>query len=216
MIAAPRCWTLAMNSPRSHSSSPMTSGAGRPPIVACQASGNWVDEWLPQMARSRTSRTRTPAFAASWDAAATLVEHGHGEPSVLRHAVARRRGGADERVRVARVADDEHAAVLGGVARDRGALAGEDAAVDAEQVLALHPLACAGPRRRAAPSWRRGRPHRCRRCRRCSRAEERRSPRAPFARRRGPAALPPARGAGARPACPGPNAAPDARRKRSA
>ena len=65
MIAAPRCWTLVMNSPSSHASSPMTSGAGRAPIVACHASGNWVDEWLPQIARSRTSRTGTPAFLAS-------------------------------------------------------------------------------------------------------------------------------------------------------
>ena len=67
MIAAPRCWTLAMNSPRSHSSSPITSGAGRPPMRACHASGNCVDEWLPQIARSVTSRTWAPAFAASWD-----------------------------------------------------------------------------------------------------------------------------------------------------
>ena len=43
----------------------MTSGAGRPPIVACHASGNCVEEWLPQMARSRTVATGTPAFADS-------------------------------------------------------------------------------------------------------------------------------------------------------
>ena len=108
-------------------------------MVACQASGNWVDEWLPQIARSRTSRTGTPAFAAS-GIGRGLVEHGHGEPSVPRHAVARGSSGADQRVRVARVADHQHAAVVGRVAGDRLALAGEDAAVDAQQVLALHPL----------------------------------------------------------------------------
>ena len=140
MIAAPRCWTPAMNSPSSHASSSMTSGAGRPPIVACHASGNWVEEWLPQMARSRTARHRHAGLRRQLRAAAALVEHGHREPSVARHAVARSRGGADERVRVARVADDQHAAVVGRVACDRLALPGEDAAVDAEQVLALHPL----------------------------------------------------------------------------
>ena len=67
MIAAPRCWTLAMNSPRSQASSSITCGAGLAPMVACHASGNWVEEWLPQIARSRTSLTGTPAFAASCD-----------------------------------------------------------------------------------------------------------------------------------------------------
>ena len=34
-------------------------------MVACHASGNWVDEWLPQIARSRTSRACVPARWAS-------------------------------------------------------------------------------------------------------------------------------------------------------
>ena len=72
--------------------------------------------------------------------AAALVQHRHREPSVLRHSVARGRRRADQRVRVARVADDEHAAVVGGVAGDRGSLSREDAAVDAQEVLALHAL----------------------------------------------------------------------------
>ena len=53
MIAAPRCWTLAMNSP----SQPLLVAdhlGCRPPADArVPASGNWVDEWLPQIARSR-------------------------------------------------------------------------------------------------------------------------------------------------------------------
>ena len=54
----------------------------------------------------------------------------------------------DQAVRVARVADDQDAHVAGGVARQRRALADEDLAVDAEQVLRFMPcLARAGSRR---------------------------------------------------------------------
>ena len=67
---------------------------------------------------------------------AVLVEAGHGE-EVLGRQVA---GGTqrDEGVGVARIADDEDLDGLLGVARDGFALADEDLAVDAEQVLALH------------------------------------------------------------------------------
>ena len=43
----------------------MTSGAGLPPILAFAKSGNWVAEWLPQMATLVTSRRARPAFLAS-------------------------------------------------------------------------------------------------------------------------------------------------------
>ena len=73
-----------MNSPRSHASSLMTSAAARPPIVAWNASGNWVEEWLPQITRSRTSATVAPARRASERRPRVLVEHGHREPPVAR------------------------------------------------------------------------------------------------------------------------------------
>ncbi len=43
----------------------MTSGAGRPSIRAFSKSGNWVEEWLPQMATCVTAVTATPALRAS-------------------------------------------------------------------------------------------------------------------------------------------------------
>ena len=65
-----------------------------------------------------------------------LVEAGHGEPAVGRDLG--RVGPGDEAVRVAGVADHEDAHVGRGVRRDGLALRLEDAAVDAEQVAALH------------------------------------------------------------------------------
>ena len=65
-----------------------------------------------------------------------FVERGHGEETVLRHAGRVVRG--DERIRVARIADHEHAHIARGVLGDGVALAGENFAVDAEQVFALH------------------------------------------------------------------------------
>ena len=44
----------------------------------------------------------------------------------------------DEAIGVARIADDEHADVAGGVLLDGLALADENLAVDAEQILAFH------------------------------------------------------------------------------
>ena len=44
----------------------MTSAAGLPSMRALAKSGNWVAEWLPQMARLVTEATGTPAFLASW------------------------------------------------------------------------------------------------------------------------------------------------------
>ena len=38
-----------------------------PPILACAKSGNWVAEWLPQIAMLVTSATGAPAFLASCD-----------------------------------------------------------------------------------------------------------------------------------------------------
>mmetsp|Transcript_5883 Transcript_5883/g.19208 ORF Transcript_5883/g.19208 Transcript_5883/m.19208 type:complete len:261 (-) Transcript_5883:78-860(-) len=65
-MAAPRFCTVVIKSPCSQASSPMTAGAALPPMVACAASGNWVDEWFPHTATLRTSDGATPAFRASW------------------------------------------------------------------------------------------------------------------------------------------------------
>src|SRR5664280_2708097 len=51
MMAAPRFCTVVMNSPCSQPVSSMTSGTGVPSMRALAKSGNWVAEWLPQMAR---------------------------------------------------------------------------------------------------------------------------------------------------------------------
>src|SRR3954453_20765512 len=65
MIAAPRLATVGMNVSRTQASSPTTSSAGRPPTVACERSGYWVAEWLPQMVRRAMSATFAPVFVAS-------------------------------------------------------------------------------------------------------------------------------------------------------
>ena len=67
---------------------------------------------------------------------AVLVEAGHGEEAFFRYAIGIVHG--DEGVGVAGIADYEHAHILGGVASDGFALAGENLAVDAEQVTAFH------------------------------------------------------------------------------
>src|SRR5579875_2898175 len=65
MMAAPLFWTVGMNSFSTHSSSPITSDAGLPPILARYTSGYWVAEWLPQMVMLVTSLTGWPDLAAS-------------------------------------------------------------------------------------------------------------------------------------------------------
>src|ERR1700722_6339149 len=44
----------------------MTSVTGFPSMRALAKSGNWVAEWLPQIARLVTEDTGTPACLASW------------------------------------------------------------------------------------------------------------------------------------------------------
>ena len=66
MIAAPRCCTVAINSPCNQASSVMRWVAGWPSIRALVKSGYWVAEWLPQMATLVTAVTATPALRASW------------------------------------------------------------------------------------------------------------------------------------------------------
>src|SRR5215469_7615525 len=66
IIAAPRCWTVEINSPLSQASSLMTSVADLPLTLALVKSGYWVAEWLPQMVMLVTAVTSTPAFLASW------------------------------------------------------------------------------------------------------------------------------------------------------
>ena len=57
MTAAPRCCTVVMNSPESHSESVTTDVMGLPPTEPCETSGYCVDEWLPQMMTFLTSST---------------------------------------------------------------------------------------------------------------------------------------------------------------
>mmetsp|Transcript_14372 Transcript_14372/g.44861 ORF Transcript_14372/g.44861 Transcript_14372/m.44861 type:complete len:233 (-) Transcript_14372:104-802(-) len=68
MIAAPRFCTHAIRSPRNQAVSSAEGSAsptGVPAIVARDASGNCVLEWLPQMTACRTSSSRAPARSAS-------------------------------------------------------------------------------------------------------------------------------------------------------
>src|SRR3984957_5429529 len=44
----------------------MASVAGFPSTLALAKSGNWVAEWLPQMATLVTDATGAPALCASW------------------------------------------------------------------------------------------------------------------------------------------------------
>ena len=69
---------------------------------------------------------------------AVFIEPRHGKPALARHAL--RVVHRDEAVRIARIADHEHAHVAGGLPLDRLPLADENLAVDPEQILALHPL----------------------------------------------------------------------------
>ena len=48
MMAAPRCWTVLMNSPSSQARSEITSVTGWPLILALVKSGYWVAEWFPR------------------------------------------------------------------------------------------------------------------------------------------------------------------------
>ena len=99
--------------------------------------GNWVAEWLPQMAMLVTAVTWHAGFGGELGLGAVFVEAGHGEPAVGGDALGVVHG--DEAVGVAGIADDEDAHIGGGVFFDGLALADEDLAVDAEQVPALHP-----------------------------------------------------------------------------
>ena len=136
MTAAPRFWTVSMNSCSSQSGSPITSGAGLPPILACAKSGNCVAEWLPQIATLRHVLHQHAGALGELRLGPVLVEAGHREPAVGGNVG--RVAAGDEAVGVARVADDEHADVARRVVVDGLTLRAEDAAVDLEQVAALH------------------------------------------------------------------------------
>ena len=136
MTAAPRFCTVSMNGPCSHAVSAMTSGTGVPLMRACAKSGNCVAEWLPQMATLLTSRAEHAGLLRQLRLGAVLVEARHREPAV--GGDVGRVGAGDQAVRVARVADDEHADVARRVVVDGLALGPEDPAVDREQVAALH------------------------------------------------------------------------------
>ena len=159
MIAAPRCCTVGMNSFSIHAWS-TSSPAGLPSTCAWNTSGYCVAEWLPQIVMRVTDATGTPTFAASCAERAVVVEAGHRGEALARDRA--RVVHRDEAVGVGRVADHEHAHVVGRAGRERLALRGEDRAVDLEQLLALHALR-ARPgadeqrvvRRRRTRRWRR-------------------------------------------------------------
>ena len=65
MIAAPRFCTVGMKVEVYHSAS-TASRAGLPPTLVWLRSGNWVEEWLPQMVMPSTSVVAAPVFSASW------------------------------------------------------------------------------------------------------------------------------------------------------
>src|SRR5581483_2289158 len=135
MMAAPRLCTVSMNVVRSQSASPITSGAGLPPMRALRKSGYCVavvapDGHVRHVADGHARLVRELALGP------VLVEAGHREPAVGRHVLGVR--ARDETVRVAGVADDEHAHVVRGVLRDRLPLRLEDPTVHVEQVAALH------------------------------------------------------------------------------
>ena len=67
---------------------------------------------------------------------AIFIQAGHGEPAVGGNALRAVHG--DQAVRVAGIPHHKHAHVTGRIFFDRLALAGEDFAVDAQQVFALH------------------------------------------------------------------------------
>ncbi len=64
IIAAPRPCTVGIKVSRVQPSS-TSSGAACPFTVACDRSGTWVLEWLPQMITPCTSATLLPVFSAS-------------------------------------------------------------------------------------------------------------------------------------------------------
>src|SRR5688500_10797186 len=67
MIAAPRCWTVGMNSFSIQLTSPTASAAGLPFTLAWKMSGYCVAEWLPQIVTLVTSLLCAPALAAICD-----------------------------------------------------------------------------------------------------------------------------------------------------
>ena len=150
MTAAPRFWHCGTNVFSSQVRSVMTSVAGLPLILALVKSGYCVLLWLPQMVTQVTSSLATPAFFARACDGAVVVEPRHGGPALGGDVAAVAVG--DQAVGVARIADDQDAHVLRRVGRQRLALADEDLAVDAEQVLALHALLAREASRPAGPS----------------------------------------------------------------
>lgn len=69
---------------------------------------------------------------------AVLIQTRHGEPAIRRNRRSVVHG--DHAVGVAGISHHEHAHIAGGILRNRIALANEDFAVDAQQILALHSL----------------------------------------------------------------------------
>src|SRR4051794_20604638 len=66
MMAAPRCWTVGMNSLSIHLRSLIRRAAPFFETWAWKRSGYWVAEWLPQIVMRRTSVIGTSVFLASW------------------------------------------------------------------------------------------------------------------------------------------------------
>ena len=66
ITAAPLFWTVGTNSV---SSQAWSSPTACPLQVAWPASGNWVEEWLPQMVTFLMAEIGCPSLLASWAAA---------------------------------------------------------------------------------------------------------------------------------------------------
>ena len=136
MMAAPRFCTVEMKSPCSHSWSVMTSVTGLPPMRGVGEVRELGGRVVAPDGQVGHGGDRGPGLAGQLGLGPVLVEAGHGEPPVGGNLG--RIGAGDQAVGVAGVADDQDADVGRGVLGDGPALGLEDAAVDTEQVAALH------------------------------------------------------------------------------
>ena len=138
MMAAPRLPTLGRKSSSIHAWSSTTPAAALPPTWAWNRSGYMVGEWFPHTPIWVTSVDRHRQLGGELGDRAVVVEAHH-----RREALAGDVGRVvhrDQAVGVGRVADHQHLHVVGGDVVERLALDGEDLAVGAEQLGALHAL----------------------------------------------------------------------------
>ena len=137
MIAAPRLPTFGRKSSRS-TPDRRPAAACSPRTCAWNRSGYIVGEWLPQTPILRDIGHGDLQLGRQLRDRAVVIEAQHrGEPLVRDVGSVVHR---DQAVRVRRVAHDEHFHVIGGRVVQRLALDGEDLAVLAQQLGALHAL----------------------------------------------------------------------------